>query len=137
MRLNNVQLLNVATLIGLLSNKVTNAQYDHTWADSTPAKCAAGHAFDNASMFVESVKGSRSLIDRVLRREPTKLVPVNPDSFYSEHAFAISTFGSNTWENVFARHAFDGVAPAGVTRQMVIERLKNIAANGEYKAATA
>ena len=133
-QLTPLQLTNVTILIGLLSNGVTDAEYNHRWCDPVEPGgpyCAAGHAYRNSQLF-QSDDG----------------VQFNPESsefkysFGSAFQFGRDVFGDDVWQAVFASYAFGGNRnTANVTRHTVIARLQRIAESGlvldyeEYQTA--
>lgn len=135
-QLTALQLTNVAALIGLLSNGVADAEYNHRWCDPVEPGgpyCAAGHAYRNSQLF-QSDEG----------------VQFNPESsdfkfkynFGGAFQFGQDVFGDDLWRAVFASYAFGGnFNTANVTRHTVIARLQRIAESGlvldyeEYQTA--
>lgn len=142
MPLTQLQLANVAVLAAFLETNVTDAQYDHTYIDTDEARCAAGHAYLNASLFTKTaeVPGTVRWYHKLFGITPAPKVKgenyVNEPQYEStfrtqESIFAKEAFGEDTWNNVFNGFAFDKRS-SEVTRREVVNRLAAIARDGRY-----
>lgn len=126
----NIQ--NANTLVRLLENVVTDAEYNHSELFHGPM-CAAGHAYREAGLFlVPDPQRPQSFLARLFRR-PVNAIPYDRgDIDYAVAPFTREVFGGSLsvtlWNQVFANSAFQGVPASEVTRQMVIDRLKTVIA---------